>query len=61
MMTEEELQLQIAMQASTIAEIQRRLRNAHTSPVRREQLENELLDRVHLRFVMIHALSLMAQ
>ena len=59
MMNREQLQLQIAAQSLAIALIQQRLRSTSISPSTRQELENELLDRVHFRFVALNALRLM--
>jgi hypothetical protein len=59
MVNHEQLQLQIAAQALTIAWIQKELRYRSLSPSMRQELENEMLDRIHLRFVALHALKLM--
>ena len=55
----EKLQLQIAAQSLAIALIQQRLRSTSMSASTRQELENELLDRVHLRFVALNTLRLM--
>lgn len=59
MMNWEQLQLQIAAQSLAIALIQQRLRSTSISASARQELENELLDRVHLRSVALSALRLM--
>ena len=58
-MNSEHLQLQIAAQSLAIASIQQRLRSTSMSASTRQELENELLDRVHLRFVALNAIRLM--
>ena len=59
MMNQEELQLQIDSQASVVADLRRRLKDGSLSSSRRHELENEMLDRLHLRFIALHALQLM--
>lgn len=59
MINREDLQLQIASQACFIADIRRQLKDEAMSPDKRHELENEMLDRFHLRFVALHALQLM--
>jgi hypothetical protein len=59
MMNQEQLQLQIASQACIIADLRRQLKHGSLPANKRHQLENEMLHRVHLRFVALHALQLM--
>ena len=59
MINREKLQLQIAAQSLAIALIQQRLKSTSMSASTRQELENELLDRVHLRFVALNTLRLM--
>ena len=59
MMNREQLQLQIALQACAIAEIRQQLKHRFLSANKRHELEIEMLDRLHLRFVAVHALQLM--
>jgi len=58
-MNREQLQLQIAAQSCAIMVLQQRLTSSSMSASTRQELENELLDRVHLRFVALSALRLM--
>jgi hypothetical protein len=58
MMNQEQLQLQIASQACVIADIRRQLKDKSLPMDKRHQLENEMLDRVHLRFVALCAMQL---
>jgi len=61
MMNQEQLQLQIASQACVIADIRRKLKHRSLSVIKRHELESEMLDRLHLRFVALHALQLMTR
>jgi hypothetical protein len=60
-MNREQLQLQIAIQSCAITGIQQRLRSRVLSAGTRQKFENELLDRIHLRFVALNALRLMTR
>ena len=59
MMNQEQLHLQIALQACVIADIRRQLKDGSLPVDKRHQLENEMLDRVHLRFIALHTLQSM--
>ena len=58
-MNREQLHLQIAAQSCAIMGIQHRLQSKSMSASTRQELETELLDRIHLRFVALNALRLM--
>ena len=59
MMNQEQLQLQITLQAGVIADIRRQLKDGSLSASKRHELESEMLDRLNLRFVALRALQLM--
>lgn len=59
MMNQEQLQSQIALQACVIADIRQQLKDGSLSANKKHELENEMFDRVHLRFIALHALRLM--
>jgi len=58
-MNQEQLHLQIALQACAIADIRQQLKHRSLSVNKRHELEIEMLNRFHLRFVAVHALQLM--
>jgi hypothetical protein len=56
MMNREQLQTEIASQEDAIASVKARLTSGEFSRAKRDELEREILKRIHLRYTALHKL-----